>query len=145
MSFAIITPRKALSSILAVLILAQKGSTGAVAACHVPDQIPSPVEAWGMAVKDVASKITAVGLEMFTFWKSTSRVGKDYYYKTYASSHRRTKDFEHPALGHGSGSGRSDKWPLGFLLRCGGPDPQDSELLDWSAAARFPIGIGFRE
>ena len=69
MSLAIITPRKALGSILTVPILAQKpatGSGGAVAACHMPVQITRPVEPLGTAAGDVASEITAVGLEMFT-------------------------------------------------------------------------------
>lgn len=69
MSPAIITPCKALGSILTVLILAQKpaiGSGGAVAACHMTVQIARPVEALRRATRDVASNITAVGLEMFT-------------------------------------------------------------------------------
>lgn len=69
MSLAIITPRKALGSILTVPIPAQKPATGsgsAVAACHMPVQIARPVEPLGTTARDVASELTAVGLEMLT-------------------------------------------------------------------------------
>lgn len=58
MSLAVITPRKALGSILTVSILAQEpatGSGGAMAARHMPVQIPHPVEPLGTAARDVAS------------------------------------------------------------------------------------------
>ena len=79
MSLAIVIPRKAPNSVLAILILAHIPIIrfgGAVTTRHVTIQIPRPVEPLGRATGEVALEGTAVGFEVFTAQRVNFKRGK---------------------------------------------------------------------
>ena len=128
---AVVTPSKALRTILAILILAHKPVIrfgGAVTTRHMTVLILLPVESLGRATGEVTFERTAVGLEVFTARPlALSRGKRDCNDWSYLSSHRRSKVFKKHS-GHRSGSMGFDEAPLDFLLRCGGSGPWASEL-----------------
>lgn len=79
MPLAIVVPRKSLSSVLAILILAHEPAIcfrGAVTTRHMTVQILLPVESLGRATWKVAFELTAMDFEVLTTQHVSFKRGK---------------------------------------------------------------------